>query len=106
MFLFSEGINKYTIVSNILLMVSAKRSAKKKRSHSSQSSVTNLRSLRAMLNQKNNTTVAPAKHHMCRKLFVAYLEQKHPNKHVPRGLYPTARRVLSDVIFAGCMDWY
>ena len=88
------------ILTLIKLMVSAKtRSRKKKRAPS------NLRSLRLKLKQKNQD-IAPTKHNMCRKIFQAYLKEKHPNKPIPRGMYPTTKRVLRDVIFAGCMDWY
>ena len=43
---------------------------------------------------------------MCKALFVEYLKAKHPAAGIPRYLYPTVKRVLSDTVLAGFLDWY
>ena len=43
---------------------------------------------------------------MCRKIFLAYLQEKHPDLPVPSGMYPKGRRVFNNTLFAGCLDWY
>ena len=66
---------------------------------------TSLRSLRANLIKKNETR-APNKHKMCRKIFITYLEKKHADLPVPKTMYPKTWRLLTDTLFAGCLDWY
>ena len=91
------------------MVASSNRSRKKKQTpvpgRNSKKMSNNLRSLRANLMSKNEKE-SPAKHKMCWKIFLAYLQEKHPDLPVPSGVYPKGRRVFNDTLFAGCLDWY
>ena len=63
------------------------------------------RVLRRELMEKNDAK-APKKHKQCKALFLQYLNEKHPAAYHPRYMYPTSKRVLSDIVFAGFLDWY
>ena len=63
------------------------------------------KSIRAELLKKNQVA-APKKHRMCKDLFIKYLEEKHPAAFIPRYMYPASKKLLTDVIIAGFLDWY